>query len=208
MSTKIEVNAMGDACPLPVVKTLKALKQLDGEGAVVTSVDNETAVKNISKMAQEKGCTASVEKVADAEWHVTVATAGTVAVDVPEQDGAAFCDASAGKGNLVVSVYTDCMGRGDDELGHKLMKAFIFAVTQQEELPATMLFYNGGAKLTVEGSPVLDDLKGLAEQGVEILTCGTCLDHFGIKGQLAVGDVTNMYVIVEKMEQAVRVVRP
>lgn len=61
----------------------------------------------------------------------------------PEQDGAAFCDASAGKGKLVVAVYTDCMGRGDDELGHKLMKAFIFAVTQQEELPATMLFYNG-----------------------------------------------------------------
>lgn len=79
MSAKIEVNAMGDACPLPVVKTLKALKQLDGEGAVVTSVDNETAVKNISKMAQEKGCAASVEKVSDAEWHVTVATSGAVA---------------------------------------------------------------------------------------------------------------------------------
>ena len=195
---------MGDACPLPVVKTLKALKQLDGEGTVVTSVDNEAAVKNISKMAQEKGCTALVEKVSDAEWHVTVATSGAVAVADPEQDGAVFCDASAGKGKLVISVYTDCMGRGDDELGHKLMKAFIFAVTQQEELPATMLFYNGGAKLTVEGSPVLDDLKGLAEQGVEILTCGTCLDHYGIKDQLAVGEVTNMYVIVEKMEQAVR----
>ena len=165
MSTKIEINAMGDACPLPVVKTLKALKQLDGEGAVVTSVDNETAVKNISKMAQEKGCTASVEKVSDAEWHVTVAASGTVAVADPEQDGAAFCDASADKGKLVISVYTDCMGRGDDE-------------------------------------------KGLAEQGVEILTCGTCLDHYGIKDQLAVGEVTNMYVIVEKMEQAVRVVRP
>ena len=169
MSTKIEVNAMGDACPLPVVKTLKALKKLEGEGAVATS--------------------------------------GAVAVADPEQDGAAFCDASAGKGKLVISVYTDCMGRGDDELGHKLMKAFIFAVTQQEELPSTMLFYNGGAKLTGEGSPVLDDLKGLAEQGVEILTCGTCLDHYGIKDQLAVGEVTNMYVIVEKMEQAVRVVR-
>lgn len=90
MSTKIEVNAMGDACPLPVVKTLKALKQLDGEGTVVTSVDNETAVKNISKMAQEKGCTASVEKISDAEWHVIVATAGAVAVADPEQDGAAF----------------------------------------------------------------------------------------------------------------------
>ena len=106
MSIKIEVNAMGDACPLPVVKTLKALKQLDGEGAVVTSVDNETAVKNISKMAQEKGCTASVEKISNAEWHVSVATAGAVAVADPEQDGAAFCDASAGKGKLGISVYT------------------------------------------------------------------------------------------------------
>ena len=85
MSTKIEVNAMGDACPLPVVKTLKALKQLDGEGAVVTSVDNETAVKNISKMAQEKGCTASVEKVSDAEWHVTVATSGAVPWPIPSR---------------------------------------------------------------------------------------------------------------------------
>ena len=68
-----------------------------------TSVDNETAVKNISKMAQEKGCTASVEKVSDAEWHVTVATSGAVAMADPEQDGAAFCDASAGKGKLVIS---------------------------------------------------------------------------------------------------------
>ena len=147
-----------------------------------------------------------------ATWDIAQSTISSLTMGelraLDEQDGAAFCDASNGKGKLVISVYTDCMGRGDDELGHKLMKAFIFAVTQQEELPATMLFYNGGAKLTVEGSPVLDDLKGLAEQGVEILTCGTCLDHFGIKDQLAVGEVTNMYVIVEKMEQAVRVVRP
>ena len=100
------------------------------------------------------------------------------------------------------------MGRGDDELGRKLMKAFIFAVTQQDELPATMLFYNGGAKLTCEGSPVLDDLACLAEQGVEILTCGTCLEHYGIKDKLQVGEVTNMYVIVEKMEKASVVVRP
>ena len=208
MSTKIEVNAMGDACPLPVVKTLKALKQLDGEGAVVTSVDNETAVKNISKMAQEKGCTASVEKVSDAEWHVTVAASGTVAVADLEQDGAAFCDASAGKGKLVISVYTDCMGRGDDELGHKLMKAFIFAVTQQEELPATMLFYNGGAKLTVKGSASLEDLKSLEAQGVEILTCGTCLNFYGLADKVAVGGVTNMYSIVETLANAGKVIKP
>ena len=206
MSQNIEVNAMGDACPLPVVKTLKALKSLEGAGTVTTSVDNETAVANLTKMAQEKGCTVGVAKVGDAEWHVTLATEGTVAVEDAAAEAAPFCGAASK--NVVISVYTDCMGRGDDELGHKLMKAFIFAVTQQDELPATMLFYNGGAKLTCEGSPVLDDLKGLAEQGVEILTCGTCLDHYGIKDQLAVGEVTNMYVIVEKMESASVVVRP
>ena len=208
MSTKIEVNAMGDACPLPVVKTLKALKQLDGEGAVVTSVDNETAVKNISKMAQEKGCTASVEKVSDAEWHVTVATAGAVAVADPEQDGADFCDASAGKGELVISVYTDCMGRGDDGLGHKLMKAFIFAVTQQDELPDQMLFYNGGAFLTCEGSESLEDLKSLEAQGVEIRTCGTCLNFYGLAEKLQVGEVTIMYDIAERMSKADRIIKP
>ncbi len=139
---------------------------------------------------------------------MTVATSGAVAVADPSRMALPSVMPAPARAKLVLSVYTDCMGRGDDELGHKLMKAFIFAVTQQEELPATMLFYNGGAKLTVEGSPVLDDLKAGRAGGVEILTCGTCLDHFGIKDQLAVGEVTNMYVIVEKMEQAVRVVRP
>lgn len=206
MSQNIEVNAMGDACPLPVVKTLKALKSLGGAGTVTTSVDNETAVANLTKMAQEKGCTVETVKVGDAEWHVTLATQGAVAVADAAAEAAPFCGTATK--NVVISVYTDCMGRGDDELGRKLMKAFIFAVTQQEELPKTMLFYNGGAKLTCEGSPVLDDLKGLADQGVEILTCGTCLDHYGIKDQLQVGEVTNMYVIVEKMEKASVVVRP
>ena len=206
MSQNIEVNAMGDACPLPVVKTLKALKSLEGAGTVTTSVDNETAVQNLTKMAKEKGCTVETAKVGDTEWHVTLATEGAVAVADAAAEAAPFCGTAVK--NVVISVYTDCMGRGDDELGHKLMKAFIFAVTQQEELPATMLFYNGGAKLTCEGSPVLDDLKSLAEQGVEILTCGTCLEHYGIKDQLAVGEVTNMYVIVEKMENASVVVRP
>ena len=103
---------------------------------------------------------------------------------------------------------SDCMGAGDDELGATLMKAFVFALTQQDELPATIVAYNGGVKLTVEGSPVLDDLKKLAEAGVEIMSCGTCLNHYGISDKLAVGEVTNMYVIVEKQLNARVVVRP
>ena len=88
------------------------------------------------------------------------------------------------------------------------MKGFIYAISQQDTLPATMLFYNGGAKLTCEDAPTLEDLKSLEAQGVEILTCGTCLNHYGLTEKLQVGTVTNMYVIAEKMTQASLIVKP
>ena len=95
-----------------------------------------------------------------------------------------------------------------DELGKVLIKGFIFAVTQLDTLPKKMLFYNGGATLTAEGSDSLEDLKSLEAQGVEILTCGTCLDYYHLKEKLAVGSVTNMYAIVEAMAEAGRIIRP
>jgi selenium metabolism protein YedF len=100
------------------------------------------------------------------------------------------------------------MGEGDNELGGILMKGFIYALSQQDELPDTMLFYNGGAKLTCESAPTLEDLKSLEAQGVEILTCGTCLNHYGLTEKLQVGSVTNMYVIAEKMTQADLIIKP
>lgn len=206
MSNNVQVNALGDACPIPVVKTIKALAALGGAGTIETLVDNEVAVENLKRLAYEKGCGVSVEKAAEKEWHVTFDVPEGLSVDAGEADDAQ-CLVPAKK-NLVIQVSSDAMGAGSDELGRNLMKAFIYAVTQQDELPATMLFYNGGAHLTCEGSPALDDLKALAEQGVEIFTCGTCLNHYGIADKLAVGEVTNMYVICQKLEQASNIVRP
>lgn len=206
MSNNVQVNALGDACPIPVVKTIKALAALGGAGTIETLVDNEVAVENLKRLASEKGCGVSVEKAAEKEWHVTFDVPEGLSVDAGEADDAQ-CLVPAKK-NLVIQASSDAMGAGSDELGRNLMKAFIYAVTQQDELPATMLFYNGGAHLTCEGSPALDDLKALAEQGVEIFTCGTCLNHYGIADKLAVGEVTNMYVICQKLEQASNIVRP
>lgn len=100
------------------------------------------------------------------------------------------------------------MGEGDPVLGHLLLKGFLYALTQQEELPQTVLFYNGGAFLTTEGSESLEDLRFLEESGVEILTCGTCLNHYGLADKLAVGQVTNMYEIAERMTHASLIVKP
>ena len=100
------------------------------------------------------------------------------------------------------------MGRGDDVLGDILMKSFFFTLTQLDDLPHTLLLYNAGAKLSIHGSPVLKDLVALGEAGVRIMTCGTCLNHFGIADQLAIGEITNMYDIVDQLRTATHIIRP
>ena len=199
----ITVNAMGDNCPIPVIKTKKAMAALTGPETIEVLVDNEIAVQNVTKMASSSGGKVTSEKLGDAEYKVTIEMEGA-----PEADEAEAVCVPDARDNTVVVVSSDRMGSGNDELGKVLIKGFIFAVTQLDTLPKTMLFYNGGATLTTEGSDSLEDLKSLEAQGVEIMTCGTCLDYYGLKDKLAVGTVTNMYSIVETMAKAGRIVRP
>ena len=117
------------------------------------------------------------------------------------------CLPDAGK-NITVVISSDKMGEGSDELGKALLKGFIFALSQQDELPSVILLYNGGARMSTEGSQALEDLRSMEARGVEILTCGTCLNHYGLTEKLAVGSVTNMYAIVEKMMQASMIIKP
>ncbi len=202
------VNAMGDACPIPVVKTKNAIKELGEEGgSVETLVDNEIAVQNLTKMANQKGYPVQSEKLEQNKYRV-VMTIGTETTVEKEEENKVACVPDRRTGNTVVVISSSCMGEGDDALGTVLMKGFIYAISQQDELPATILFYNGGAKLTCEDAPTLENLKSLEAQGVEILTCGTCLNHYGLTDKLKVGTVTNMYVIAEKMTQASLIVKP
>lgn len=199
----ITVNAMGDNCPIPVIKTKKAMQELNGPEVIEVLVDNEIAVQNVSKMASSQGAEVSSEKIAEKEYKVVIKVNGAV-------ESADTCETCAPdkKGDLIVVIDSDRMGSGNDALGKVLIKGFIFAVTQLDVLPKRMLFYNGGATLTVEGSDSLEDLKSLEAQGVEILTCGTCLDYYQVKDKLAVGTVTNMYAIVESMAQAGKIIKP
>ncbi len=201
----ITVNAMGDHCPIPVIKTKKAMQALTGPETIEVLVDNEIAVQNVSKMAASTGGQVSSEKLCDGEFKITIVMEGAPKEETGEEEAACAPDA---RSNMVVVVPSDRMGNGNDELGKVLIKGFIFAVTQLDTLPKTMLFYNGGATLTTEGSDSLEDLRSLEAQGVEIMTCGTCLDYYGLKDKLAVGTVTNMYSIVETMAKAGKIIKP
>lgn len=244
----IKVNAMGDVCPIPVIKTKNAIKEMAEGGVVEVLVDNEIAVQNLTKMAKQKQYDCRSEKIAENEYKVTItvlgtaATAGTVSgADASAGEGtvpgaeasasvgtvtgtdavAAAEPAAVSKAEEAISCMPDSrrkkklvvlrsgkMGEGSDELGTALMKSFIYALTELEELPETILLYNGGAYLSCEGSDSLEDLKSLEAQGVEIMTCGTCLNYYGIADRLAVGSVTNMYAIAEKMAEADTIICP
>ena len=200
----ITVNAMGDNCPIPLIKTKKAMQEITGAEVIEVLVDNEIAVLNVTKMATAQGGEVSSEKLAEKEYKVVIKMNGAVEVD---EDVCEEC-APDKKGDFIVVVDSDRMGSGNDALGKVLIKGFIFAVSQLDTLPKKIIFYNGGATLTVEGADTLADLKSMEAQGVEILTCGTCLDYYQVKDKLAVGSVTNMYTIVEALAEAGKVIKP
>lgn len=199
------IDARGMACPLPVVNAKKASEELHLGDTLIVRVDNEIAVQNLRRFAEHKGFAALGEKKGEKEYTVTMRI-GAAAENVEPEETACAVDTRQ-KGMLLV-LSANTMGTGDEKLGKALMKAFVFALTRQDTLPETVLCYNTGAFLTCEGADTLEDLKLLESEGVTVLTCGTCLDFYGLKEKLAVGGVTNMYDIVERMESARTLVRP
>ncbi len=99
----------------------------------------------------------------------------------------------------VIFITSDRLGTGDEELGKILMKSFLNTLWDYKTKPSKVLFINRGVMLTTEGSEVLETLELLEKEGVEILSCGTCLAFYRIKEKLRVGKVTNMPYIVDSL---------
>lgn len=185
------VDARDLACPQPVIKTRNAMEE---SGAVMTIVDNETAQRNVTRMAEKSGATVEAERCEERIYLHIAREAGAT-----EAAAAREAEASSG-GPLVLVVSSEFMGRGEhDELGHILIRGFFHTLGEVEPLPDTIIFFNSGVKLVVEGSPVIGDLQALEEEGVEILACGTCLGYYELKDKAAAGVVSNMYTIAETM---------
>ena len=191
------LDCRGLECPLPVVKTKEALKE---DNVVSTIVDNEIAVQNLTKFANVKGYTVDSEKNGN-DYTVKISK-----ID-EESDFDVEYIYPKNKQKTIVVFSSNLMGSNPD-LGAILMKSFIFSLTKQDVLPDEMIFYNEGVKITTTQNESLEDLKYLESQGVDIVSCGTCLDFFHLKEELKVGSVTNMYDIVERMEKACKIIKP
>lgn len=204
----IKVNAIGDACPIPVVKTKNAIRELGGSGVVEVSVDNEIAVQNLLKMAKQKEYEASFEKKSNTEYIVTInVNGGEVSDAKPVAKEIAKSDEIKLKETIVV-IDSDKMGEGDEEFSKTLLKGFIYALSSQDIPLAKILFYNTGVRITTEGSASIEDLKVLEKAGAKIYSCGACLNNYGLSEKLSVGEVTNMYDIVSYLMEADLVIRP
>lgn len=185
----IKIDARGLSCPQPVILTKRAMDDNIGED-IITVVDNPAALDNVCKLAQSQGYDYTVEENGEENTiKMTKASANCPATTISNRD-------------VAILVRSDLFGSGNDELGAILMKSFMYALTEMDNRISHLIFMNGGVRLSVEGSPVLEHLQLLEEAGVEIMSCGTCLDFLQLKEKLAVGQITNMYTALETLTQA------
>ena len=187
-----EIDARGLVCPQPVILTKKALEEIE-EGEVVAIVDNVTAKENVSRLAANLNYEYEVSDGNGCHYIKIRKTAGTKKSDEIED-------------SIVIVITSDKLGQGAEELGKVLMKSYTYALTETTPLPKAVMFLNSGVKLTSEGSEVLENIKKLENSGVEIISCGTCLDYYKLKEKLQAGIVGNMYSIIEKMNSAGKVI--
>jgi selenium metabolism protein YedF len=195
------VDARGLACPQPVILTRQALAE-GGFDVLELLVDDAAARDNVVRYAEYAKCV--VESVAEEQEASRIVIRpglglGAGPAAVPE---ALLVPAAAGSaGGATVFISSPGIGTGDPQLAVLLMRGFLYALTEAEQVPARIILMNGGVRLAVEGSDSLANLRRLAERGVEILACGTCLEFFQLKDALAVGRISNMYEIAELLLQ-------
>lgn len=187
------LDARGLSCPIPVVEAKKALANMQ-EGTLVVLTDDRASAENVKRAAEKWGHRAEIE----AEGEVLRIVIEKAAVSTTQQAGR----------KTVILLASDGIGRGDEALGQILMKSFLFALTQGDNIPSTLIMMNRGVLLAAEGSDVLESLAAVAEAGCEVMVCGTCADYFKIKERVAIGRISNMYEIVETLTDAEKVLAP
>ncbi len=199
-----KIDCRGLACPQPVLETKKALETPGGD-EILVMVDNLSSKENVRRFAESQGHQVSIT---EEKGVFTLKIRRRKEEQKPESAGRKTeTFQGLAPADLVVFIDTDSLGRGSEELGKILMRSFLQTLEQSDVHPQKVILINSGVKLACEGSAVLEDLQELSAKGAEILSCGTCLDFFGIKKKLSAGKVSNMYEILNSLAQAGKVIK-
>jgi len=199
------VDCRGLSCPQPVISTKNALEEIE-EGVLTVIVDNEASKANVCRFVESQGLKAEVEPVGGDFYIRTVK--GKEVKPSGDSSQPLSCELRQESRNTVVYISSEVMGHGDEQLGRILMATYLDTLSHFAPTIEKVIFLNSGVKLTVEDSPVLDSIRNLENGGVQILSCGTCLKHFGLKEKLEVGEVSNMYAIIEAISKGQKVMMP
>lgn len=191
-----EIDCRGLACPQPVVTAKKALDESKGKGFILI-VDNLAARDNVERFVQSQGALVDVEKKGNDFY-----------LRIQERSACGPAESAQKTEKVVVYVNSNLLGVGDEALGTILMRAFLKVLLDLKPIPSKLIFINSGVRLTSEGSEVLETIQALSAKGVDVLSCGTCLDFYGLKEKLKVGIVSNMYDIAGSLLEADRLIRP
>ena len=192
------IDCKGLACPMPVIRTKKYFDLEDSKEALVI-VDNEVAKNNILRLA--KGINLNSSFIEEEGLYKIQLSRGEIK-DVKVSNANEGLDNISVPSAPTILVATNILGNGDDRLGETLMKVYINTLVESEILPENLIFINGGVKLTCTGSDVLDSLNSMKEKGVNIISCGACLDFYNLKEELKVGEIGNMYQIIDLMNRS------
>lgn len=202
-------------CPGPVIEVRRLLDA--GERHIRVLVADELSRSNVTRFATSRRAEVRAEPSPSGGFVMEITASEASSTPPPGGDQGLECplpgdeNAAAGTGGpLVVQVSSDRMGRGDGELGALLLRSFLKTQAQLEpqHRPDAIIFYNAGVRLCCEGSDLLEDLRRLEAEGIEIIACGTCLNYFGLASKLVVGRGSDMLEIASRLAGAGRIVRP
>lgn len=187
-----EIDGRGLQCPQPVILTKKALEETN-DSEIIVIVDNEVARENIKRLVEGLALEYSIEEKEKC-FYISIENRKDKKIHVESKD------------DVIIVISNDKLGSGDESLGEVLMKSYIYSLTEVAPAPVSIIFLNTGVRLTTSGSSVLDSLNKLYNNGVGIISCGTCLDYFGLKNELKIGVIGNMYSIVEIMHSGGKII--
>ena len=197
----MKIDARKLDCPKPVIETKKTLESMSA-GSLEVLVKGTTARENMKKFLSSKGY--EYEMHNEGEEYTFVIQKGEFSEPLSKKVTETTVEQGHGVSVLVGSRN---MGEGSEQLGEILMKSFLFTLSEMDEVPTAIAFINSGVYLTCEGSAVLESIKAIEERGTQILSCGTCLDYYGLKDNLKVGSVSNMLTILEKIGEGSKILR-